>query len=301
MARPCSAAVQAFLDNWSPRTSAAICDLYSFHLVGGEVLRFSGYQAAVTTPAPDAPDVDPPLYNFVLGPKLQRNKVSFRIGVQVDELEVEVYAALDELILTGGTLSWQEALHYGVFDGAYLDLWRCFMSPPGEAVGSVAWFYGRVADVELGRSKITIRVKSLLDLLTAQMPRRMFQAGCTHVFGDAMCGFDRESMLWDFLAESGTTGTRIIGSGITPTPSTLYDGGTILGLGGANAGFRRTVSRLVDSTVFVLDPWVFPVAIGDPFRLLPGCDHTLDTCQTVFSNLEHFGGFPYVPPPESAV
>ncbi|MBV8777226.1 MAG: phage BR0599 family protein, partial [Alphaproteobacteria bacterium] len=35
--------------------------------------------------------------------------------------------------------------------------------------------------------------------------------------------------------------------------------------------------------------------------LLPGCDHTVATCQSTFNNLSHFGGFPYIPPPELAV
>jgi hypothetical protein len=44
-----------------------------------------------------------------------------------------------------------------------------------------------------------------------------------------------------------------------------------------------------------------PVAIGDTFQLLPGCDHTLATCQNIFNNLDHHGGFEFIPTPENAV
>ena len=44
-----------------------------------------------------------------------------------------------------------------------------------------------------------------------------------------------------------------------------------------------------------------PVLAGDQFRLLPGCDRTLTTCTNVFNNANHFGGFPYIPTPETAV
>ena len=44
-----------------------------------------------------------------------------------------------------------------------------------------------------------------------------------------------------------------------------------------------------------------PVEVGDQFQLLPGCDRTLATCQSVFNNAIHFGGFPYIPTPETAV
>lgn len=297
MARLCTAALQDMLDSWSPLTSAAICDLYTWRLTGGEVLRYSGWQTAVLAPAPAT---DSPLFDFSLGPKFKRNKVKFQLGIQVDELEVEIYAGAGDLVLTGGALSWQEALHKGVFDGASLELWRCFMSPPGTVVGTLAWFTGRVADVDIGRTRSLMRIKSLLDLLNAQMPRRLFQAGCTHVFGDAMCQFDRSSMAQDITALSGTTNARIVFSGAAPDPATLYDNGTVTGLTGANTGYKRTIRNLAYSIVYVLDPWIFPIAIGDTFELLPGCDHTLDTCQNTFDNLVHFGGFPYVPPPESA-
>jgi hypothetical protein len=43
------------------------------------------------------------------------------------------------------------------------------------------------------------------------------------------------------------------------------------------------------------------VAIGDTFRFLPGCDHTAASCQSTFNNLSRYGGFPYIPPRETAV
>ena len=53
-------------------------------------------------------------------------------------------------------------------------------------------FTARVAECEVGRSRVAIRVKSLVSLLAMQqMPRRLYQASCNHVFGDAMCGYDR--------------------------------------------------------------------------------------------------------------
>jgi hypothetical protein len=47
--------------------------------------------------------------------------------------------------------------------------------------------------------------------------------------------------------------------------------------------------------------FLFPVDVGDEFQLLPGCDRTLATCTNVFNNSAHFGGFPYIPTPETAV
>src|SRR5262245_51278646 len=82
--------------------------------------------------------------------------------------------------------------------------------------------------------------------------------------------------------------------GLSPTPATLFDQGTITGVTGANTGQTRTVSSVTAGTAYLLKPWLFPVTVGDTFRLLPGCDHTTNTCNTVFNNLVHYGGFPYI-------
>src|SRR5438270_386947 len=78
-----------------------------------------------------------------------------------------------------------------------------FFAPPTPAsagtldtsLGAIVWFTGRVAEADVGRSKIQLKVKSLMNLLAIQqMPRRLYQAACSHAFGDAMCGFDRTSL-----------------------------------------------------------------------------------------------------------
>jgi uncharacterized phage protein (TIGR02218 family) len=132
------------------------------------------------------------------------------------------------------------------------------------------------------------------------MPRRLYQAACTHVFGDAMCTFDRATLASTQAALAGSTQAQIV-TALTPSPATLYDQGTIIGVTGLNAGQIRTIAQFAGSTASVLKAWLFPVSVGDNFRLLPGCDHTTATCQNTFNNLIRYGGFPYIPPPELAV
>lgn len=316
MTRPCTAAVTSLLTGWNPLSQITSCDLYTFTLNSGEVFRYSGWQKALSAPAPET---DSPLISFVLGPKFHRKQTKIQLGIEVDELEIDVYALNSEpLSANGGNISWQNALHYGLFDGAYCELWRCFMSRaspllPFTVVGTIVWFYGRVADVEVGRTKNIIKVKSLLDLLNVQMPKRLFQAGCTFVFGDAMCGYDRETdgaagpggggppYAQTVAATSGTIQSQIHVSGLVPSPTTLFNQGTLVGLTGLNTGYKRTITLIDAGVIYLLHPWIFTVSVGDTFTILPGCDHTLATCTDTFNNLEHFGGFPYIPPPETAV
>ena len=115
-----------------------------------------------------------------------------------------------------------------------------------------------------------------------------------------MCGFDRTSLAETAAALSGSTQSEIHTS-LSPSPATLFDQGTMLGITGQNTGLTRTIRQMLGGTAYQHRAWLYPVAIGDTFRFLPGCDHTTATCQTTFDNLAHYGGFPYIPPPETAV
>ena len=133
---------------------------------------------------------------FALGPRFGRSKVTTKIGIEPTELNIEIYAEADDLV---GTMALAEAVRIGLFDGATVELDRLFAPPQAAgsgtldtSLGVLLWFYGRVAECDVGRSRIAIRVKSLMNLLAVQqMPRRLYQASCGHVFGDTMCGYDR--------------------------------------------------------------------------------------------------------------
>jgi uncharacterized phage protein (TIGR02218 family) len=314
--KPCSAALAAFLQG--ANYEAVQVDLYTFALTTGEVFRFTSGDAPFTVPDAGFPSGS---INtgadrfFALGPRFGRSKITTKIGVEPTELEVDVFAGPGDLI---GATGFAEAVRVGLFDGATIELDR-FFAPPQTAgsvtldasLGCLLWFYGRVAECEVGRSRIAIRVKSLINLLAVQqMPRRLYQASCNHVFGNAMCGYDRvrgKSSAGALTGIGAITVAALAGStqaqiatSFAPSPATAYDEGTITALSGANSGAMRTIAALTGGVVRLLKPWLSLVSVGDTFQLLPGCDHTTQTCQTVLQNIARFGGFPYVPPPESA-
>lgn len=293
--REASPTLEAYL---ASTDSLVITDLYTFALPSGAVLRYSGSAAALKIPGTAFPS-NSLNYNatgyteFALGPRFGRSTVTTKIGVEATELDVSVMAGAGDRI---GSFSFAEAVRVGELDGATVELDRLF-----GAGGAIVWFYGRVAETDAGRTNIAIKVKSLMNLLAEQqMPRRLYQAACTHVFGDAMCTFDRTSRAVTQAALAGSNQAQIV-TALVPSPAALFDQGTIAGLTGANAGQSRTIARLSAGTVFLLKAWLYPVAEGDTFSLLPGCDHTTATCSGTFGNLDHFGGFPYIPPPELAV
>lgn len=317
--RQATAALTAYL---AAHTIAAPVDLYTFALPGGTTLRVTSGVVPVTAPAPNFPG-SPLNYaasgtrSFVVGPRFGRSTISTRIGVEPTELDIEVDAGPSDLI---GTFSWQQATEAGLFDGATVELDRFFMpsgadgiaGPLDTSLGAIVWFYGRVADIEAGRSATHIKVRSLLSLIAVeQMPRRLFQSGCNHVFGDAMCGYNR-------LAGTAADGTPALGAatvaalsgsgqsqistGFTGlSPSDAYIQGTMTGLSGANAAVSRTIADMdAGGIVYLRRNLPYPVTVGDQFRLLVGCAHNPTACQQR-ANLARYGGMPYIPPPELAL
>lgn len=252
---------------------------------------------------------------FVLGPRFGRTKTRVQIGPQVDELEVAVFVGPNDTLGTnsGGDLTWQEAIKTGLFDGAYCELLRAYVTPPNAVQGTITWFYGRVGDIQIGRTQCLFKVNSLLDLLTTQMPRRLFQSQCNHQFGGPMCGYDRVNGLNALGVSTGIgqvgitcqagSDQNLIVTSFVPSPSNAYDNGTIVGTSGLNNGFKRTIGQLDSAgNIYFLQPWIFPVVAGtDTFNLLPGCNHTVAYCTSPLQNQGRYGGFPYIPPPETAI
>jgi hypothetical protein len=280
-----------------------LVDLFTFQTTHGETLRYSSSTVPFSLAASMFPGQSINASaggNFIIGPRFGRTKLTTKIGVQVDQLSLQIMAGAADLV---GNLTWQNAFALGVFDGCIVEVDRLVCEPDmagGTPVGAIVWFQGIVGDAEVGRTLITARINSMLALMRNQMPRRLWQAQCTHVFGDAMCQFDRASMSVNFAAANGSGQSTII-TGISPTPSTLYDNGTMVSLYGANSGYTRTIGVLSGGSAIMTVPFIYPVSIGDLFMMLPGCDHTITTCQNTFNNLGRHGGFPYIPPAEFAI
>lgn len=323
--KPATSALINFLANINSAQEVVVVDLYTFVLNNSLTVRYADYPLpSISIPAANFPG-SPFNYNggvgaqtFISGPKFGRSKVSTKIGIEPSELNIEMYVGTSDLI---GDLSWQGFALTGGFDGGKVELDRFFMPRGGDgftgnldtSLGAVVWFFGKVADVDIQRSMVNIKVKSLINVLQQQqMPRRLFQAGCTHVFGDAMCGYDRvggKNALGTSTGIGQVTVTALSGSGqtqLTVSPvsnNQHYTLGTCKGASGQNAGISRGILDFTASstTIYFSRPFIYPVNVGDTFNLLPGCDHTINTCNTTYLNLLRYGGFDYIPPPELAI
>jgi len=250
------------------------------------------------------------------GPTFDQDKAKavghWKTGLDVDQWQVVIAPRLVDP-MTGspfpdaiGSQPWLAAAQAGALDGAEVQVDRAF-APAWPAAGTgflaptgiVTIFYGRVAEIDVGRSQAVMTLNSTLKVLTNPLPRNLFQASCVHTLFDQGCGLQASS-----FAVAGTvassSGATLGSSVAAPAGSGTYALGRIVMTSGASEGFARLVRNWVPGTFTLAAPFPFGVAPGDGFLAYPGCDKQFATCGR-FQNAANFGGCLSIPVPETAV
>lgn len=268
-----------------------MADCYSFILADGTTLRYTTAETAITDPA--AGNVF-----TAAGPFFERSKVKFQVGVQVDELDIALTAGPADIMFPGGP-NWLSGLRAGVLDGAELRLDRAFMPEFGDvSAGLVTLFYGRIVEVDVGRTKATLKVNTHLELLNLQWPWRLFQPGCSRTLFDTGCTLTKSAFGQTYTVTAGST-LQVMQTNLGQ-PDGWASLGTVTFTSGALNGKSYGIQSQTAGALTMTVPLPVAPVSGDAITLYPGCDKTQATCQTKFSNLQHYAGEPYVPVPETA-
>ena len=213
---------------------------------------------------------------------------------------------------TIGGVPWLQAIAAGVLRGAtvsvdraYLPAWPVFPRSRSLApVGVINIFTGRVAAIDLERTAAHISLNSHLDLLSAQMPRNVFQAGCDLTLFSPRCTLAAASFAVNCTATSASSAAAPVAAVGAPGGSGTYALGRVIFTSGQNATFQRSIRSYSTSggvTHFgLIAPLPFPVMAGDTFTAYPGCDKKYATCGA-FGNQANFRGTDRIPAPETAV
>lgn len=278
-----------------------VADLFTLTLVDGTVLRYtSGDQDIVyggnTYSSGGVSDVLMEL-DTTSGMKLQ-------LGTQSQTMVVQVAPRNGQL----SGIPFITACVFGVLDGATVRRDIAIMPTYGNvAAGVVLMFLGRVAEVDIGDTQISINVNSPTELFNQSMPRNLYQPGCINTLYDASCTVNPETYRADYHVAAGSTTTMLllVDQSIR---SKYFDQGKVWIRSGAASGQRRNIRQWTmgsspeASTAFIWPPLTVAPSAGDSVSLYPGCNKSPtdpDGC-IKFNNLPNFRGFPDVPQPETA-
>lgn len=279
-------------------------DLYTFTLATGLVLRYA-----------DA------LYDVVIGANTWLCGRSG--GVVIDEAGSQPTAhwtigfdtgswAVTILPRSGidmiGDLDFLPAIRAGLLDGATVSVDRAYVTAwpvmPGlklTPIGTVNVFYGRVAEIDFGRSAVVVNMNDPRELLDVQMPRNLYSAQCRYTLFDAGCTLNRDDFDSSALI-TGVPGLEVLTTSVVAADD-YFSLGYALFTSGRNAGLTQMIrqSTAENGMISLIAPMPFSVQVGDALTLYPGCDKLLTTCGNKFANADNFGGFPFIPAAETAI
>ena len=266
-----------------------MADLYTITLSSGTILKYTTFDVDLTYGV-----------NTWLSaaPVMERSRIRTVIGLEVDTLNLTVTPHSTDMI---GSQTWLQAVYSGVLDGAKIQLDRAFMAAGTTTVaGTVNLFVGNVAQITLDRVAIEMTVNSPIDMLSVQMPRNLYQAGCQHTLFDDGCTLARSTWTKNGSVGASPTVTQFPAT-ITGAAAGTLNLGTLQFTSGALAGTKRTVKTWDGTNIVLLSPLPVAPTPGNAFTVTFGCDKQFSTCQNTFANQSSFKGFPLVPVPETAI
>ena len=255
-----------------------------------------------------------------------RGSITTKIGLESNSCDLTVFSDNQVPVYFPGTNSAAlllDGVKFGLLGNADLSIYTLYNSDylPGYAFpattgptgGSLVEtkFVGQVANIgSIGMTKATITAQDMLYLLNIQVPRRVFQASCSHTLYDAGCT----------LQAANFTRTGAVGSVTYPylfvttahlapiSASGTFALGVLTWTSGANNGlssFVRAWTAGGSSDTIQLDVQpIFPIQAGDTFTISQGCNKTLASCndlQGTTNAMVNYGGQPDTPVPETAI
>ena len=233
------------------------------------------------------------------GPAIVLGKSRQVSGIELCETELNLYGGGSNFTIGGQTLP--AAALSGVFDNASIEIDKVFMSYPGDvSMQPLCWFVGLVSEASPKSSGVQIAIKSTTELLAnLQWPKRLMMPQCPYSLYDANCTVAKSPVV--VSVQAGATTTSVTVSGLSHGAYTL---GTIKFADGEVRQIQSMSASGANDVLTLSMPLnTAPSAGTNNASVLLGCNKSLTTLGTNSGNCTtlggNFGGFPFVPRPES--
>jgi hypothetical protein len=286
-------------------------DVYTFTLVGGGLLlltdaAFPISDGALTTWPANGPivlDADSP------------QRAHWKCGLDVDTWALNLAPRVVDPLTNAafpdkiGAQSMTAAIRAGILDGADVLIQRAFF-PEGSIsasalvptkglvpTGFITAFRGLVGPITIEVGRVAVQILDYRSLLSIQMPRNIYQAGCKHTLYDSGCKLSSAAFVKTGQVSSVSNRKNFATNTPAPNGSGDYTLGRVTFTSGANAGLTRTIAIWDGAnTIELVSPFPYAIVVGDAVQQYPGCKKTIADC-AAFANLVNFGGYPFIPPP----
>lgn len=144
-----------------------------------------------------------------------------------------------------------------------------------------------LVDLNLARFRVPSKLGSALE---RRLPTISADELCPHILYDENCRVDRlDGIVYAAITE--INGNTVKLSTISGQVDGWADWGELLHL----ASLERMTVREQVGTLVTMQAGIVEMHLGDAIELYAGCDHSVATCRSKFSNEVNFGGFPDMP------
>ena len=200
-----------------------------------------------------------------------------------------------------------------LFDAAKVWVYTAYM-PIGQygnvSAGIETKFQGSVSQApKIQRNVVLFECGDPFYLMNMKVPARILQSNCPWGFADVNCTLAASDYTVQFRA-AGNSQVSLTPTTAFTQPAGYFAQGVCTCLTGANAGLSQTVKTYAGGVLTLTLPFLAPVAPGDTFSVIKGCDKTPTTCADTAKTdgtpepkdfRVRFGGTPLIPPPSLAI
>lgn len=252
-------------------TTLAMC--WTITRVDTQVLRFTDHDSDVV--------VEGALYYAQSG--ISPSAVTSSLGLTVDNLEFTGQLR-DDAIGEADVLA-------GLYDGAQVRIF--WVNYADTAQGILPLKTGWLGEFRLEGGAFAVEVRGMSALLQ-QTVGEVYTRHCRARLGDGRCGVNLSA--WTVTGSvSAVLGNGRFRDEAREEARGHFAHGLVRFTSGANAGASMEVRSYHDGEFALLLPLPKPLAEGDTYEAVAGCDKAFDTCVQRFSNAVNFRGEPHVP------
>ncbi|OYR19554.1 DUF2163 domain-containing protein [Brucella thiophenivorans] len=220
---------------------------------------------------------------------LNSSEATTTLGLSIAGGEVE--GALSSQRISDGDIE------LGRYDGAIVESYLVNWNAPQQHMLLRRWTAGTISR---SGGHFVMELKGAAAAFDAVCGRRVLRQ-CDAVLGDKRCGVNtddpRFSAIGSVINSSGVTLTV---TGIEGFASGWFTQGFLTWWSGENVGRSLRILAHSGNSLNLIEQPVLPVAAGDSFRVVAGCDKSFVTCKAKFANGTNFRGFPHLPGNDAA-
>lgn len=171
---------------------------------------------------------------------------------------------------------------------------KVFLNLLDDPANHILVFEGFTDEPVISKEKLSITVKSRLDTLSTQVPRRRYTRSCSWKFGSPQCGIDLASIT-QYTTVTNIAENRIITMQGRNDPQGYWVDGILQ----VNTPGRPVEKRIIVASAGNVVEVDFPfehITLGSALTIRRGCAKTYtQDCVGKFDNGTNFGGFVAVP------